>query len=831
MRRIRTAISVILLTLAGMVFAGGNALLPSFMPGEEDSRSRPAPKRTVKKDRKYVDLKSSAGRQTEYGGRKILIATENFAAHHNGAVITCDSAVRFSESRLECFGHVLINKGTTYIYGDRADYNGETNLAHIYSDIVKVVDKDATLYTLNFTFNTKTSVGQFTGGGYAVRGDDVLESQRGYYNTDTKELTCVDDVRMKNDTYQLAGDSVIYNLETNHALFFENTNIWNTKENDYLYADRGTFDKNEDRYTVTKNGYLLTEHEEAWSDSMDYRRQTGYVLLRSNLQLDNQKDKIMAFGHWGEYWKERGDAFLTRNPAVLSYDTSEGDSLYMRADSMYLFTRNPEMDRADSLARLGITDQPKDQPAASKPALAAGEENGDDAGEAPVRPKTKEEIMKEKASHTGNAVKKSLGLSSAPEKPTETAPEEKTGADSLSKDSLKVDSIKSPLDTMDAKQKKAYLKELKKKDKEAQAKIKADSLRKKLDAIAERRQAKKTAFLKRMERQDSIRNAKAEARADLRLKKRVAKLERKGVKIMAADSMTLLRADSVLQAHYIHYDTLANHVLDSLILLYFPKEAADSTMVQALVTDSTYRLVKAFRRVKIFRSDFQAVCDSLAASSVDSIIRMYKEPVLWNDNNQITSEVINAITEKQRIVRADFEGKPMTVAEIDTAHYNQVTGKEMKAYFRDNQIYRNDVNGNVQTIYYVQEGDDQEITMMAYMESADMSSYIENRKIVGITYRGNPTYTFYPIDKIPEKQPQRLKGFKWEADRRPTVDSVFKYVIRPTLRDEKESMNLPEFRISERIDKRRKRMTTIKEWEDRTDTLSIETLEWLSSLR
>lgn len=48
----------------------------------------------------------------------------NFAAHHNGAVITCDSAVRYNDMLIECFGHVLINKNTTYVYGDRADYNG-----------------------------------------------------------------------------------------------------------------------------------------------------------------------------------------------------------------------------------------------------------------------------------------------------------------------------------------------------------------------------------------------------------------------------------------------------------------------------------------------------------------------------------------------------------------------------------------------------------------------------------------------------------------------------------------------------------------------------------
>lgn len=101
-----------------------------------------------------IDLKSDDGFQREISGVTLQILVGNVAAHHNGAVITCDSAVRHSDARLECFGNVLINKGTTYIYGDRADYDREKDEARVYSEIVKVVDRGATLYTYNFKFNT-----------------------------------------------------------------------------------------------------------------------------------------------------------------------------------------------------------------------------------------------------------------------------------------------------------------------------------------------------------------------------------------------------------------------------------------------------------------------------------------------------------------------------------------------------------------------------------------------------------------------------------------------------------------------------------------------------
>ena len=112
-------------------------------------------------------------------------------------------------------------------------------------------------------------------------------------------------------------------------------------------------------YIVTRNGYILTEKQEIWSDSLDYYRAKDHVILRRDLQLDDTEHKVLAFGDYGEYWKEPGDAILTRRPAVVSYDLSQGDSLFMRADSMFLFTINEnalrraaEAAKADSLARV-----------------------------------------------------------------------------------------------------------------------------------------------------------------------------------------------------------------------------------------------------------------------------------------------------------------------------------------------------------------------------------------------------------------------------------------------------------------------------------------------
>ena len=114
-----------LFTIAAVVLAAGSVIFARSgmqAPGQEPEA-----------EKKLIDLKSD-NMGPIAPGDSVIFLVGNFAAQHNGAVITCDSAVRYSDMRIEFFGNVLINKNTTYIYGDRAEYNGELNEARVYSD-------------------------------------------------------------------------------------------------------------------------------------------------------------------------------------------------------------------------------------------------------------------------------------------------------------------------------------------------------------------------------------------------------------------------------------------------------------------------------------------------------------------------------------------------------------------------------------------------------------------------------------------------------------------------------------------------------------------------
>ena len=820
MRRL-LSIAVVALAAVSVIFARGGMQAPEA--------EQPA-------EKKLIDLKSD-NMGPVAPGDSVIFLVGNFAAQHNGAVITCDSAVRYSDMRIEFFGNVLINKNTTYIYGDRAEYNGEVNEARVFSDIVKVVDEDATLYTYEFLFNTKENVGEFGGGGVLVNRDSRLESVRGYYYANSKELVCVDRVEMRNDEYELKGDSVVYNMATDNAFFFRNTNIWN-KEGDYLYADRGAYRKADSLYKVTSNGYVLTDKQEMWSDSIDFYRAEDHIILWRDIQIDDTEHKVLAFGDYGEYWKEPGNAFLTRRPSIVSYDLSQGDSLFMRADSMFLFTINENAERraaeaaaADSLARSA------DSLALSGPdSLAHAAGGADVPADSLGRPRSGRRPQ-------GVDAADSLGTPVPASGPTTDgdadslhvapspldAPDRPAPADSLG-GAAPADSLANAADTLTVAQRKALLKEAAKRAKAEEKAAAAKEKKKKLDEIAARRKEKTTARLLEQKEREEARLTARRLKAESKLKARQARATRKG-RMIQIDSTALRELDSLIVLNMAEQDSLLNLLVDSLLTdtaaMAVPADSIDSL---AAPRDSIYRLLKGFRNVKIYRSDFQTVCDSMTAISTDSTIHLYIDPVLWNENNRITSDVMDIFTENQQLTRAEFIGSPMMVSQLDTTHYNQVAGKTMTAYFFNNQIYRNDVNGNAQTIYYMQDGEPVEITMMGVIESGEISFFIEDKQVVQITYRGDPVYNFYPMDKIPPTQDIRLKGFKWEGARRPSQAEVFDRRIRPSERERRSEMKHPDFPIMQRIDEHRKRLIEQRRWTDRNDQVDAATVEWMHSL-
>ena len=184
-------------------------------------------------------------------------------------------------------------------------------------------------------------------------------------------------------------------------------------------------------------------------------------------------------------------------------------------------------------------------------------------------------------------------------------------------------------------------------------------------------------------------------------------------------------------------------------------------------TDSVYRKVHAYPRVRAYRMDVQAVCDSLVFNSKDSCMTMYKDPITWNGNRQLLGEKIHVYMNDSTVRFAHVVGQALSIEQMpDSVHYNQITSNEMKAYFDHGEIKTAESIGNVQTIYYMTDDKDSSLDGLNYLETDTMRMYMGAGRKMEKIWTNKFTSTMYPMTQIPPSK-YKLANFAWFEDIRP----------------------------------------------------------------
>jgi len=183
-------------------------------------------------------------------------------------------------------------------------------------------------------------------------------------------------------------------------------------------------------------------------------------------------------------------------------------------------------------------------------------------------------------------------------------------------------------------------------------------------------------------------------------------------------------------------------------------------------TDSIYRKIHAYHKVRAYRTDVQAVCDSLVYNSLDSCMTMYRDPIVWNVNQQLLGDEIQVFMKDSVIDRAHVINNAFSIQQLksDTAQYNQVSSKEMFAYFVKGQIHETQAKDNVLIGYFFEEGDSVPI-IYNYQETTELRMYMKDRKLQSV-WTPKTSGTMYPINQIPSDK-KRLRGFAWYNEVRP----------------------------------------------------------------
>ena len=209
--------------------------------------------------------------------------------------------------------------------------------------------------------------------------------------------------------------------------------------------------------------------------------------------------------------------------------------------------------------------------------------------------------------------------------------------------------------------------------------------------------------------------------------------------------------------------TLASSGIDSLaakdtLALSDSLSVPKDTIAPPDTTAVTF--LSVFHKVKLYRSDLRGRCDSLIYTTLDSIARFYRDPILWNEEkNQFTADSIQLSIRNNEIYKANLIENAFIISKEDSIHFHQIKSTEMVAYFKDNDVYRFDALGGVQAMIFLAERDSV-VTLMNQKECRMLTAKIVNQTIERVRYIENVKSDVTPTYKLPEDK-MRLRNFNW----------------------------------------------------------------------
>ena len=719
--------------------------------------------------------------QVEEYGQSYRKALGHARFEHNSTLLICDTALwNVNQNVINAFGNVQIIQNNTVLSSESLDYLIDQNLAQFRGALVQLRDKDGnTLRTTDLDYNTKDSVAVFRNGG-ALRDKDgqIIESDDGHYYSKLKTFSFTNNVNMYTDSIFVKTDDLDYNTGTNVATFGTGTNAW--RDNNMLSSQAGFYERTLEKFTFFRNVHILTENQEAWADTLVYYRVPNNVEMFGHVELLDTTRNVAAVAGYVQYIDSLSFIKLTREPAVIaiSEQGEKRDTAYIGADTLILRSI-PKCDvdsseisnSASRLKEINVDPVTEYRRKAYEAAKAAAEEarkkreeedpnaaGASDRGASAVKPGGKptgkpagkpggKPTGKPAGKATGTAIGKTAGTTAG-----------KTGDNSggkaisksgkLSGDAMIGDPVTKGRqglpapwdDVIEYAPPRFQLPDTLKTSPDT-VRVPSDSLAAKtLSAVTEPVSVTEPAEVTNPQSPDSL--------------------------TVPTDSLTV-PGDSL------HVPT------DSLSLA--PK---DSTKIS---------FIYGIRNVKVFRNDMQVACDSLAYTDLDSLIRLYENPIVWNEiKRQYSADSITVIVKNRSIDRASLMSNAFIIVQEDTLSYDQIRGTEMMAYFDSTGALRRfDSMGGASGVFYIEENGS--LATVNKFESKMLTATLKDGNIQDLNYFDAVKTDAYPVVQM-KKDEKILKGFDWQPDKRPKgPEDITPYKPRESQRKVYENVPRAEF--------------------------------------
>lgn len=714
--------------------------------------------------------------QVEEYGQSYRKALGHARFEHNSTLLICDTALwNVNQNVINAFGNVQIIQNNTVLSSESLDYLIDQNLAQFRGALVQLRDKDGnTLRTTDLDYNTKDSVAVFRNGG-ALRDKDgqIIESDDGHYYSKLKTFSFTNNVNMYTDSIFVKTDDLDYNTGTNVATFGTGTNAW--RDNNMLSSQAGFYERTLEKFTFFRNVHILTENQEAWADTLVYYRVPNNVEMFGHVELLDTTRNVAAVAGYVQYIDSLSFIKLTREPAVIaiSEQGEKRDTAYIGADTLILRSI-PKCDvdsseisnSASRLKEINVDPVTEYRRKAYEAAKAAAEEarkkreeedpnaaGASDRGASAVKPGGKP-TGKPAGKATGTAIGKTAGTTAG-----------KTGDNSggkaiskygkLSGDAMIGDPVTKGRqglpapwdDVIEYAPPRFQLPDTLKTSPDT-VRVPSDSLAAKtLSAVTEPVSVTEPAEVTNPQSPDSL--------------------------TVPTDSLTVPTDSLTVPGDSLHVPT------DSLSLA--PK---DSTKIS---------FIYGIRNVKVFRNDMQVACDSLAYTDLDSLIRLYENPIIWNEiKRQYSADSITVIVKNQSIDRASLMSNAFIIVQEDTLSYDQIRGTEMMAYFDSTGALRRfDSMGGASGVFYIEENGS--LATVNKFESKMLTATLKDGNIQDLNYFDAVKTDAYPVVQM-KKDEKILKGFDWQPDKRPKgPEDITPYKPRESQRKVYENVPRAEF--------------------------------------
>lgn len=642
-----------------------------------------------------------ASSQAKVDTKTNITYVKNPVFKQDNAILTCDSAVFYTERN--------------FFEAYKNVHINQSDTVNIFSDFLDY-DGNAKLAHLSSNVILKDPTSTLT--------TNVLD-----YDMNTRIGTYVDGGKVVNKDVTLTSKRGYYFANTKDAYFRFNvvavtpqstiksdTLRYNTLTNwTYFYGPTNIKGKDDNMYT--ENGAYNTKSENAYfdkknlytngsrslkGDSLYYYGKKGYAKAVRNIVYIDTSDKMLMRGQLGEYYKAEERVLVTKNAYVgMSTDDSVTIGNKKMPDTLWL--------GADSLeAQKSFV---KDLKLLNKPIIEKDNEVG-----------------------------------AEDEKAKEEKEKEKTEARKVLADAKKQNKPTTPVDN-----KKLSRKERK------EAEQKAKDLK---NTSPPNLQVDSTLLIKNKLRLDSIKRDSV-----LNVQKQLALAKTKD-SLKAAQKVTdSLKKLVVPDKKNAVVDPKAKPTIAAKGAVPIAKTGKDSTGVFNPADTVTARVIKAYHNVRVFKSNMQAVADSLFYTSADSVLRWYKDPILWSDGSQQTGDTINVFFKNKKTHSFQVLQNAFIVnLETDTTKFNQVKGKKITGFFHGGELRDMIVDGNAESMYYNKDKNGNYDTMNQTVSGRIRFKFAE-KELSEVTIIKKNEGTMFPIDKMP-KEPL-LTGFIWKPELRP----------------------------------------------------------------